>query len=101
MATHYAPQTPLRLIENASRFSPPAGQRVGLLAWRGAQTEDHYTAVRRLSDRQHLGEAAANLFRYLRELDALKLDLIVAEHVPEQGLGAAIMDRLRRASGGR
>jgi L-threonylcarbamoyladenylate synthase len=101
MATHYAPQTPLRLIENAKMFSPPEGQRVGLLAWLSAQTEGHYTAVRQLSDRQHLGEAAANLFRYLRELDALDLDLIVAEHVPEQGLGAAIMDRLRRASGGR
>jgi L-threonylcarbamoyladenylate synthase len=101
MATHYAPQTPLRLIENANLFSPPEGQRVGLLAWRSAQTEGHYTAVRRLSDHQHLQEAAANLFRYLRELDALELDLIVAEHVPEQGLGAAIMDRLRRASGGR
>jgi L-threonylcarbamoyladenylate synthase len=45
-----------------------------------------------------LREAAANLFRYLRELDALGLDLIVAERVPSRGLGAAIMDRLERAS---
>jgi len=34
----------------------------------------------------------------MRELDALGLDLIVAERVPSRGLGAAIMDRLERAS---
>ena len=57
-----------------------------------------FAAVRSLSDRGDLREAAANLFRYLRELDALGLDLIVAERVPSRGLGAAIMDRLERAS---
>jgi hypothetical protein len=34
----------------------------------------------------------------LRELDALDVDLIVAERVPSEGLGAAIMDRLTRAA---
>ena len=43
-------------------------------------------------------EAATNLFRFLRELDACGLDLIVAERVPDEGLGAAINDRLSRAS---
>jgi L-threonylcarbamoyladenylate synthase len=57
-----------------------------------------FTEIRRLSERQNLREAAANLFRYLRELDNLELDLIVAEKLPEDGLGAAINDRLRRAS---
>jgi L-threonylcarbamoyladenylate synthase len=44
-------------------------------------------------------EAAANLFAAIRRLDALNLDLIIAEAIPEVGLGRAIMDRLRRASG--
>jgi hypothetical protein len=57
-----------------------------------------FAAVRNLSDRGDLREAAANLFRCLRELDALGLDLIIAERVPSRGLGAAIMDRLERAS---
>jgi L-threonylcarbamoyladenylate synthase len=57
-----------------------------------------FIAVRSLSERQNLREAAANLFRHVRELDALGLDLIVAERVPSRGLGAAIMDRLERAS---
>ncbi len=57
-----------------------------------------FAAIRQLSSHQDLREAAANLFRYLRELDQLNLDLIVAEKLPDEGLGAAINDRLRRAA---
>ena len=96
--THYAPRTPLRLIEDDKSFSPDKNQRVGLLAWNPVKSEKNFTIVRRLSGRQDLREAAANLFRYLRELDQSGLDFIVAERVPEVGLGAAIMDRLRRAA---
>jgi L-threonylcarbamoyladenylate synthase len=101
--SHYAPKTPLRLIDNVESFSPEKNERVGLLAW-DPQTEDRssfkFAAIRRLSEEQDLREAAANLFRYLRELDALSLGLIVAERVPSRGLGAAILDRLERASHG-
>lgn len=98
LPTHYAPKTPLRLIESAKSFSPGGNQRVGLLAWNRIEPKDKFAAICRLSERNDLREAAANLFRYLRELDELDLDLIVAERVPESGLGAAIMDRLRRAA---
>ena len=111
LPSHYAPKTPLRLIDNAENFFPKRNQRVGLLAWyarRGdlqfpqRRTGDRrslkFGAVRSLSERNDLREAAANLFRYLRELDALGLDLIVAERIPCHGLGAAVMDRLERAS---
>jgi L-threonylcarbamoyladenylate synthase len=99
LPSHYTPTTPLRLIDNAETFPPQKNQRVGLLAWSDAfRNAQPFTAVRNLSERGDLREAAANLFRYLRELDALGLDLIVAERVPSQGLGAAIMDRLERAS---
>ena len=40
------------------------------------------------------------LFRTLRELDAMRVDVIVIEGVEEHGLGATIMDRLRRAAQG-
>jgi len=56
--------------------------------------------IRYLSERSDLCEAAANFFGMLRELDAQDLDLIVAERVPEEGIGAAINDRLERASTG-
>jgi L-threonylcarbamoyladenylate synthase len=107
LPSHYAPKTPLRLIDNTEHFFPETNQRVGLLAWKSSGDSPTYTerfaAFRNLSDRGDLREAAANLFRYVRELDALDLDLIVAERLPPQGLGAAIMDRLERAShrGGR
>jgi len=111
LPTHYAPKTPLRLIDNAQDFFPAKNQRVGLLAWQtrrgdlridqrrsGDRRSLKFAAVRNLSERQDLREAASNLFRYLRELDALGVDLIVAERVPVDGLGAAILDRLARAS---
>ena len=113
LPSHYAPKTPLRLIDNAEAFLPQKSQRVGLLARHaiprkgdlqiaqrrtGDRRSLKFAAVRNLSDRGDLREAAANLFRYLHELDALGLDLIVAERVPSRGLGAAIMDRLERAS---
>jgi L-threonylcarbamoyladenylate synthase len=99
LPTHYAPKTPLRLIDNAKTFTPEEKQRVGLLAWNAFTPEEgRFATVRTLSEHQDLREAAANLFRSLRELDDLDLDLIVAERVPAQGLGAAILDRLERAS---
>ncbi len=100
LPSHYAPRTPLRVIDNAELFSLPRNQRVGLLAWRTGKREKKFVAVRRLSEHQDLHEAAANFFRYLRELDQSGLDLIVAERVPSRGLGAAILDRLERASHG-
>jgi L-threonylcarbamoyladenylate synthase len=108
LPSHYAPTTPLRLIDNAEGFFPQKERRIGLLAWqtrmddlqrRSADRRSlKFAAVRSLSEKQDLREAAANLFRYLRELDALDLDLILAERVPSDALGAAIMDRLERAS---
>ena len=46
----------------------------------------------------HLVEAAANLFAMLRDLDASGAASIAAMPIPEQGLGEAINDRLRRAA---
>ena len=98
LRSHYAPKTPLRLINNANSFSVKANQRCALLAWNPIENAERFVAARQLSESQEPREAAANLFRCLRELDELDLDLIVAERVPAQGLGAAILDRLERAS---
>ena len=114
LPAHYAPKTPLRVIDDPDAFSAREDQRVGLLAWTrkgafpsaqahrrlGNRRSLEFAAIRNLSERQDLQEAAANLFRYLRELDQSDLDLIVAERVPLRGLGAAIMDRLQRAAHG-
>ena len=96
LPSHYAPDTPLVLIASASAFVLPEKKRCGLLAWR--EESKAFSESRVLSADGDLREAAANLFRYLRELDRAQLDLIVAEELPNEGLGNAINDRLRRAA---
>jgi L-threonylcarbamoyladenylate synthase len=54
-----------------------------------------------LSAQGDLNEAAANLFGYLRALDAKAARTIAVMPIPNQGLGEAINDRLRRAAVGR
>jgi L-threonylcarbamoyladenylate synthase len=97
LASHYAPRTPVRL--NAGSVGPDEA----LLAFgetdiAGANTAK---AVMNLSKAGDLGEAAANLFGYLRSLDARLARTIAVMPVPHHGLGEAINDRLRRAAIGR
>ena len=87
LATHYAPATPLRLVTDASAIRLPTGKRCGLLAYHATETT-RFVEIRRLSP--NIDVAAADLFRLLRELDQARLDLIVAEEVPEIGIGSAI-----------
>jgi L-threonylcarbamoyladenylate synthase len=96
--SHYAPRTPLVLADDPHSFAVPLNKKCGLLAWRPMAGAKQFAEIRQLSSSQDLREAAANLFRYLRELDQLNLDLLVAEKLPDEGLGAAINDRLCRAA---
>ena len=52
-----------------------------------------------LSPTGSLSEAAANLFSFLRAADRTQPTAIAVAAVPEEGLGEAINDRLRRAAG--
>jgi L-threonylcarbamoyladenylate synthase len=97
LPSHYAPGTPLVVTDDLRSFRPPPGKRAGCLSWR-TRDSAQFAEIRTLSPEGDFAEAAANLFRYLRELDDADLDLIVAEELPETGLGLAIMDRLRRAA---
>jgi L-threonylcarbamoyladenylate synthase len=96
---HYAPQTPLLLGWSEKDVKAYGDKRIGLLAFQEAKSFLPFIHVEVLSKKGDFREAAANLFSAIRRLDALNLDLILAESVPEAGLGRAIMDRLRRASG--
>jgi L-threonylcarbamoyladenylate synthase len=98
LPAHYAPHTPLVVVDDAGSFVAPEQKRCGLLAWSFGDETRQFAVVRRLSSRKDFREAASNLFRCLRQLDHENLDLIVAEKIPEEGLGCAIMDRLRRAA---
>ena len=94
---HYAPRTPIVMDQQRTGASY-RNKRVGLLSFRGPKESSSFQTVEVLSEQGDLRQAAANLFAALRRLDASHLDLIVAEPIPEIGLGLAIMDRLRRAS---
>lgn len=98
LASHYAPRVPLSLLAVGAPLprSRP-GERIGLLLLKPRPVEG-YAAVEYLSRDGNLVEAAANLFAALRRLDSIGLERVIAESVPEQGLGRAIMDRLRRAA---
>jgi L-threonylcarbamoyladenylate synthase len=74
----------------------PRGPREGLLAWSNAT--EGFAVVERLSISGDLREAAANLYGAMRRLDEAGLDLIVAEAIPQNGIGAAIMERLQKAA---
>jgi L-threonylcarbamoyladenylate synthase len=88
---------PLRL--NADRIE--AGEALLAFGPRAISGVDAASDVMNLSPRGDLNEAAANLFGYLRALDARGLRAIAVMPVPHHGLGEAINDRLRRAAMGR
>jgi L-threonylcarbamoyladenylate synthase len=64
----------------------------------GGEHRDGDPAALTLSETGGLTEAAANLFERLHRLDHLRPERIHAEILPEEGLGAAVNDRLRRAA---
>lgn len=98
---HYAPGTPMNLIATPSDFkSIDASERVGLIGMGDLIPGDlfGYAAVINLSEAADMAEAASRLFASLRELDAMGLARIDAVMVPDEGLGRAINDRLKRGS---
>ena len=105
LASHYAPRTPLRLLSSPEDFTPERGKRYALLSYRGDPedgylplTDWHFTITLSPGNGK-LPEAAVRFFHCLRQLDECGADEIVAEPVPERGVGVAIIERLRRAAG--
>lgn len=104
LASHYAPRTPLRLLESPRDFIPEPGKRYALLSYRGEPKDGYvdlhdWAQVMILSPGNgKLPEAAVRFFYALRELDKAGVDEIIAEPLHEHGLGIAMMDRLRRAA---
>jgi len=90
LALHYAPDAPVRI--------DAAGPQVGeaFLAFGPWPDGD---GVFNLSPGGSLSEAAANLFSFLRAADRTRPVGIAVAAIPQEGLGEAINDRLRRAAG--
>lgn len=101
---HYAPRTPLEILGSGA-VDRPAGEGIatGLLAFRrdSSMRSGHgFERVEFLTESGEMREAAVAFFAALRRLDESGVEKIVAEPVPEVGLGRAIMERLRRAAAG-
>jgi L-threonylcarbamoyladenylate synthase len=107
---HYAPSAEVIVVEGSipamiARIKELAasykqkGAKVGVLATDETQTVYQADAVETLGSRFNLDMVAKNLFSRLRELDAKRLDVIIAEGLSTEGLGLAVMNRLRKASG--
>lgn len=97
LASHYAPRTRVRL--NADSVEP--GEALLAFGPRALPGADRALVAMNLSARSNLAEAAANLFGYLRSLDTANARAIAVMPIPNEGLGEAINDRLRRAAVGR
>jgi L-threonylcarbamoyladenylate synthase len=107
---HYAPNAQVILVEGAipaaiakvkelTESYRLKGVKVGVLATDETLAAYRADVVKSLGSRFNLAVVAQNLFRLLREIDAERVDVIIAEGVPSEGLGLAVMNRLRKASG--
>jgi len=96
--SHYSPRKKVAYGVMAELLTRYSTQKIGVLAFRakvaGVEPENQLI----LSPTGNLEEAAKHLFGNLRELDKKNIDIILAEEVPDIGLGKAINDRLRRAA---
>jgi L-threonylcarbamoyladenylate synthase len=99
LKSHYAPSKPiLEASEGIAKVH--SNKKIAYLIFGEvpnyvSDSEQHF--LFNLSPKKDLQEAALNLFRYLRLMDESDADLILVNFVPQEGLGLAINDRLKRA----
>ena len=109
---HYAPKGEMVLVTGAeermvaavreqAREAAGRGARVAVLACSEHVRFYEADSVFDCGPRSAPEKAARALYARLRECDERGIDYIVAEGYPEEGIGAALMNRLRKAAGGR
>lgn len=96
---HYSPQTPFVFTESIhEELQNCHGKKVGVMSVKEIKGLAPNVIQKVLSSTGDLEMAASQLYAVMHELDGLGLDLIIAEKMPEEGLGKAINDRLTRAA---
>jgi L-threonylcarbamoyladenylate synthase len=98
LKSHYAPKKKLKLGNLKELIHIYGKQPVGLLLFQKQHLDIEPRNQIILSPEGNLEQAAQRLFSSLRTLDKMNIDLILAEEVPDVGIGKAINDRLRRAA---
>jgi L-threonylcarbamoyladenylate synthase len=106
---HYAPKAQVILVQGVvpavmgkikelTTACWMQNKRVGVLATDETAWAYEADIVKSLGSRRNIDAMASNLFRLLREFDEENVDIVIAESVPPEGLGLAVMNRLRKAS---
>lgn len=96
---HYAPLTTTHLTTDLNEsIKSFAHQKIGLLLFSKKIDDPQIVHQEILSENNDLKEAATYLYAAMHRLDKLNLDVIIAERVPDIGLGKTINDRLERAT---
>jgi L-threonylcarbamoyladenylate synthase len=98
LRSHYSPRKKVAWGLLSELISQNPISKIGILAFREKAGEINPANQIVLSATGNLEEAAQRLFASLRELDKKEIEVILAEAVPDIGLGKAINDRLRRAA---
>ena len=96
MLSHYSPRKPIYFTTDA-----PAGTDIslaGLISFGAPLDASKYKLVEVLSAKKDMKEAAVNLFGAMHRMEAAGVAVMLVEPLPEEGIGIAIMDRLRKAT---
>ena len=95
---HYAPKTKSLLVENIEKeLESIQSEKIGVLQFQNKLESPKPFVQYILSPTGNFKEASKNLYSYLHELDALGLDVLLIEKLPNINLGKSINDRLNRA----
>ncbi len=98
LSSHYNPGKPVLVGEIDKRIDELANKRLGILAFKDFVPGIPQENQRVLSPRGDLAEAARNFFGMLRSFNSMPVDVILVEWLPDEGLGRAMNDRLKRAA---
>lgn len=93
---HYAPKAKLKIVDENMKIKDDP--EAGYIAFCKPPISK-FKVVKILSPTKNLREAAANLFEYFHQMEDMKIKKIYVEKIEEKGIGEAIMDRIRKASG--
>ena len=96
LVSHYAPHKPLIIGDIAKKIIENHKKNMAVIAF--GQNNFNSPLTFNLSEKSDMNEAALNLFKMLRLADESDAELIITNYLPEQGLGRAINDRLKRAA---
>ena len=98
LSAHYATHKPIivgNIFENSLKYN---ASKIGIISFKNQFLDIDTKYCYTLSVSGNLTEAAQRLFAAMRNLDNSEIDVILAEEFPNEGLGKAINDRLKRAS---